>query len=76
MDRNTKGIFGWFFLSLVFGIVMIIPMVVREWYQHITCPYNEFEWNDVRLYGFFICIGSMFHWCACDLLELPIWTMF
>ena len=75
MSRNTKGIIGWSLLALLFGIIVAIPMYLREKYQYekyLKPCKLDFEWDDIIRYGSVIAVFSIFHWAWVNILDLPL----
>lgn len=60
--RDLIGFVGWLTISIVFGLISIIPMVLRETYQYKHYRLLKFEWEDIVRYGIAIIIGSVIHY--------------
>ena len=62
MSRNTKGIIGWFVLSILLGIICLPIMIIREYYQWKHYHLPKFEWDDIWRYGGIILGGCIIHY--------------
>lgn len=60
--RDLIGLVCWLVVSILFGSVSLLAMVVREVYQWKRFYLPRFEWEDVIRYGFIITIGSIIHY--------------
>ena len=58
-QRDLKGLFGWFILSLLFNVLTLPIMIIREIYQYKHYHLNHFEWEDVIRYSLVIILGSV-----------------
>lgn len=58
-QRDLKGLFGWFILSLLFNVLTLPIMIIREIYQYKHYYLTKFEWEDVVRYSFVIILGSV-----------------
>lgn len=74
-QRNRIGLIAWSALALLLGVLVIIPMIAREVYQSKTTR-QPIEWDDIAVYGLFILVFSLFHWCIIDMVSLPWWLAF
>ena len=70
--RNRIGLIAWSALALLLGVLVIIPMVAREAYQSKTTS-QPIEWDDIAVYGLFILVFSLFHWCIIDMMDMQWW---
>lgn len=71
-QRNRIGRVAWSALALLLGVLVIIPMIAREVYQSKT-THQPIEWDDIAVYGLFILVFSLFHWCIIDMMDMQWW---
>lgn len=71
MSRNTKGTIGFFILGILFGIITLPIMIIREYYQwkHYSLP--NFEWDDIFRYSTVILMGNAMHCLGTYIMHLP-----
>ena len=67
-QRDLKGLFGWFILSLLFNVLTLPIMIIREVYQYKHYHLNHFEWEDVVRYSVVILLGSIINYLILDSL--------
>lgn len=67
--RDYIGLALWFIVAVIFGIIVLPVMVLREYWQwkYYLKPCNiGFEWWDIIRYTIVICTGALTHWCLLD----------
>ncbi len=55
--RNALGVLCWLAVSMLIGLLALVPMVLRERRQAKKAGF-ELEWGDILLYGGTIFAGS------------------
>lgn len=62
--RDWIGLTCWLAVSILFGSVSLLAMVVREVYQWKRYNLPRFEWEDVIRYIVVIGLGNIIHYWA------------
>lgn len=57
--RDLIGLVCWLLISILIGLLALLIMVVREYYQYKHYKLERFEWEDIARYSFVIIVGSV-----------------
>ena len=59
--RDWIGLACWLLVSVLVGLLALLIMVGREYYQYKHYKLARFEWEDIVRYSFMIAIGYVVH---------------
>jgi hypothetical protein len=70
--RDYIGLACWFVVGLVFNLLAIPVMIIREVYQWKHYHLNRFEWEDVVRYSIVIAFSSLVQYLVLGMLSINL----